>query len=494
MTANIDSIPESTNPAVTLPPNQPSDQSIANPNELQEASINPITDSHTPTQPTGTPTSRPTDDIPTSEPHTSVTESTKDEVMVSMPRDDLLNVDFANSNVSTPVVNLDPPLDVSENAEHPLDDSTVLEETKSNTTPMIVSSDSFVMVPGYGADPPQTILESQILEELEPKSKPVIAEEDWLDILGNGSLKKLIIEKGGSAQPTRGQRVLLDFAGHLSQMDGVVVEEQTDFEAELGESEIVQGLDLAIPLMMKGEVAWIFVTSRFGYGDTGNGRNIPANTDLYYMVKLKEIYPRYDFPNLTEDKLMELVERKKSRGNNLYKLNQLALAITSYSNAIKILKSHQYITTPEGKTIGCRILTNLAIAQYKHELANESLVSCDDALRLIPQDTKALYRKATILTERQEYEDAIHCLEQALASSPDDNIVEQELKRVRLLNYQSNRRQRDVYRRMIQGSTPNREIPVEEKEGNKGKLAVLVASSVVAVAAICLGLLLYKKS
>ena len=480
MATTSESIPEPTDlPPVSLPPTESPDQPVADSAELQEAALT--------TEPTLSAA------VPTDTPKTPLTATTEEEpVVTSIPSDDLFKVDFASSNVPKLEDNPKLPLGLSETPEHPIGEETPIEATKTSTTSMAGSSDSYVMVTGATPSPPQTITESQIMEEIEPKSKPEPVEEEWLDILGNGSLKKLLLEKGGEVKPTRGQRVILDFTGLLQQMDGVVVEEQKDVEVELGEAEIVQGLDLAIPLMTLGEVSWVFMLSRFGYGESGNGTNIPANADLYYMVKLKEILPRYDYENMEEDKMIELLEKKKLRGNNLYKLKQFTLAISVYNSAFKLLNSNPYVNTPDGKNIGCRLLTNLAIAQYKVDNMNESLISCDKALTLVPQDTKALYRKSVVLTDKQEYEESVRCLEQALASSPEDSIVDLELKRVRALNSQSNRRQRDVYRRMIQGTTQER-IPQVETGGHNGKAMVLIASGVVAIAAVCLGLFLFKK-
>ena len=471
--------------ADNIPTSPTTDQPLSTPGEIEEASIEPITDSLIPSDVTiNTP-------VALSEYQTTQATTTAEpssDVIDTIPSDDLFTVKLQNSNA--PVAQPDPlpPLDLLETAEQPLDDSLQSSVGKSSAASMTGSTDSYVVVTDPVPSPPQTITESQL--EPEPVSKP----EEWLDVLGNGSLKKLTVQKGGSQQPTRGERVLLDLTGRLSEMEGLVVEEQRDLEVEVGEADVVQGLDLALPLMTEGEIAWVYMQSRFGYGETGNGDNIPANADLYYMVKLKEVHPRYNYAGLTEDKLRELVERKKSRGNSMYKLCQLALAVTAYSSAIKALQAHQYSDTPEGKLIGCRILTNLAIAQYKQDNAHQSLVSCDKALGLVPGDTKALYRKSIILIEKQEYEESICCLEEALRYSPEDVLVEQELRRVRALNEQSNRRQRELYRRMISVNTREQTQPKEETEGSRSKLVVLVASSVIAVAAICVGLFLFKRT
>ena len=475
------------------------EQPLSTPGEIEEASIEPIIDSSIPsdvTQDIRAVTPPPPSQSQSTAQDTPIAEQPAD-VIDSITSDDLFTVKFQDP--STPVVQSDPvPLNVPETAEHPLDDNLQLSASKASANSMTGSTDSYVMLSEGTPSPPQTLTESQLLPpEQEPVSKPDPPPEEWLDVLGNGSLKKMIVQKGGGNQPSRGQRALLNLLGRVSAMDGAVVEEQRDLEVEIGEAEVVQGLDLALPLMTEGEIAWVYMKSRFGYGDTGNGDNIPANVDLYYMVELKEVYPRHDYAAFTEEKLRELVERKKSRGNSLYKLSQLTYAITAYSSALKVLQLHKFSHTSEGKFIGCRILTNLAIVQFKQESPQESIASCDNALKLVPGDTKALFRKSVVLTARHEYDEAISCLEEALLSSPDDSVVEQELRKVRALNEQSNRRQREVYRRMVRGTNQGQQVQQrerEENEGGKGKLVMLLASSVVAVAAICMGVFLYKRS
>lgn len=50
----------------------------------------------------------------------------------------------------------------------------------------------------------------------------------------------------------------------------------------------MQGLDLTIALMDKGEIAEIYIDPRFGYGDQPE-ENIPPNSVLKYTVELKDV-------------------------------------------------------------------------------------------------------------------------------------------------------------------------------------------------------------
>lgn len=51
--------------------------------------------------------------------------------------------------------------------------------------------------------------------------------------------------------------------------NGTAVEELKDFTVQVGDVEVVQGIDMALPLMEVGETAEISVDPRFAYGTTG---------------------------------------------------------------------------------------------------------------------------------------------------------------------------------------------------------------------------------
>lgn len=65
--------------------------------------------------------------------------------------------------------------------------------------------------------------------------------EEWMDILGNGQLKKRVIKKGEEdAQPQRGDICTVKIVGMLD--DGSVVEEYDDMTIQIGDLEVVQVL------------------------------------------------------------------------------------------------------------------------------------------------------------------------------------------------------------------------------------------------------------
>lgn len=68
--------------------------------------------------------------------------------------------------------------------------------------------------------------------------------------------------------------------------DGTIVEDLQNYQIQVGDVEVVQGVDMAIPLMCVGEFAEISVDSRFAYGtqgltnETDNTKSIPSNAKV----------------------------------------------------------------------------------------------------------------------------------------------------------------------------------------------------------------------
>ena len=140
------------------------------------------------------------------------------------------------------------------------------------------------------------------IEEKEDVTKvedtPVILDDDgWEDVLGSGRLKKKIEKEGEEGcKPGRGARVKVKVE---ERVDGHVVMEETCLEFNVGESEVLQCLDLVVPLMCKGEVAEVASEHSFAYGLRGDGDRVAPSCDLQLIVTLEEwqiLAPPPDIP------------------------------------------------------------------------------------------------------------------------------------------------------------------------------------------------------
>lgn len=65
-----------------------------------------------------------------------------------------------------------------------------------------------------------------------------------------------------------------------------MVEQFNDYAVQVGDIEVVQGVDMSLPLMTVGELAEISAESRFAYGSQGltnendNSKSIPPNAKV----------------------------------------------------------------------------------------------------------------------------------------------------------------------------------------------------------------------
>lgn len=78
---------------------------------------------------------------------------------------------------------------------------------------------------------------------------------------------KVLVEGEPDIKPQRGDICKINVVGKLE--NNTIVENQQDLIVHVGDNEVVQGIDMALPLMGIGETAEVVCESRFGYGTIG---------------------------------------------------------------------------------------------------------------------------------------------------------------------------------------------------------------------------------
>ncbi|KAG4075987.1 hypothetical protein HA402_003813 [Bradysia odoriphaga] len=130
-----------------------------------------------------------------------------------------------------------------------------------------------------------------------------------------------------------------------------VVENQQDLIVHVGDNEVVQGIDMALPLMGLGETAEVVCESRFAYGTTGlkNDQNpsasVPRGAKVTYTVELLSCDEEGDLVSciaediaLTQQRLMALVRPFMMGG--LTSLQQKRVTKELQIKALKLLILH----------------------------------------------------------------------------------------------------------------------------------------------------------
>ncbi|NJC25913.1 FKBP-type peptidyl-prolyl cis-trans isomerase [Neolewinella antarctica] len=104
-----------------------------------------------------------------------------------------------------------------------------------------------------------------------------------------GGLGYVIHERGDGRQLLRGERVQVLYVGLLS-ATGEVFDDNfasgKPFRFHLGNGEVIDGWDVGIALMRRGDRATLFIPPALGYGKDGYPPEIPGDSELVFYVEL----------------------------------------------------------------------------------------------------------------------------------------------------------------------------------------------------------------
>lgn len=292
--------------------------------------------------------------------------------------------------------------------------------------------------------------------------------EEYMDILGNGSLLKKVLQEGTGDRPESRDIAVINFTGRLE--DGTVVEEEKDMVVQIDDVEVVQGLDMTLKLMNVGERAEVIVDARFAYGEQGYKneenpeRSVPANAKVTYTVELVSTKEEADLETKSYTARKEIGNKKRLRGNFWMKRQEYNLAIQSYRRALEYLdESEGGITKPtadgeleptnadlqELLEDRMKVYNNLALAQLKIAAYDAALKSVDHVLQCQPNNTKALFRKGKILHAKGDTTGAISYLQKAATLDEDDKLIQSELSKMILKSKREARNEKDLYQKML---------------------------------------------
>lgn len=260
-------------------------------------------------------------------------------------------------------------------------------------------------------------------------------EEEWIDILGNGLLKKKVLTagKGPETRPRKGQDVTVRLKTSLE--DGSVVEDDGSLTFTLGDGDVTQALDLCVQLMGIEETVLIDANSKYCYGKEGRSPNISPNANLVFEATLLDAKDGPDLELLTGEEKLALANKKRERGNFYYQRADYVFAINSYEIALKIVNSSSkvdFTSEEEDELLDVKMkcLNNLAASQLKLDHYEAALKSCNLVLEQQPENIKALFRKGKVLAQQGEYSEAIAILRKALKLEPSNKTIHAELSKL----------------------------------------------------------------
>lgn len=292
---------------------------------------------------------------------------------------------------------------------------------------------------------------TDILTEPDPPGQT----DEWLDVLGNGQLRKKVLEagEGRDSRPQKGQNVKIHLKTFLT--DGTLVEEQRDLVFTLGDGDVFQALDLTVQLMEMREKALVQTDGKYAYGPRGSlVPEVPPNAELSLEVELLEGTDAPDLELLAPVEKIALASLKRERGNVHYQRGDYAFAVNSYSIALQITESSSKVDiTPEEENelmdVKVKCLNNMAASQLKLDHHDAALKSCVSALAHQPENIKALFRMGKVLALQGEYTEAIQTLRKALKLEPSNKTIHAELSKLVKKHSEQRGAEQAMYKKML---------------------------------------------
>uniref|UniRef100_A0A3Q2PVB3 Peptidyl-prolyl cis-trans isomerase D n=1 Tax=Fundulus heteroclitus TaxID=8078 RepID=A0A3Q2PVB3_FUNHE len=167
-----------------------------------------------------------------------------------------------------------------------------------------------------------------------------------------------------------------------------------------------------------------------------------------------------DFPEDSDidfkdvDKVLSAAEDVKNIGNVLFKNQDWKAAVNKYKKALRYLEASGELLDEEEEqkkleptAVSCFL--NTAACKLKLQLWEEALESCDEALELNQENTKALFRRAQAWQGLKEQNKALADLKKAQGIAPEDKAIINEMKKVQLKIQEEKEKEKKIYAKMF---------------------------------------------
>ncbi|KGN57238.1 70 kDa peptidyl-prolyl isomerase [Cucumis sativus] len=267
-------------------------------------------------------------------------------------------------------------------------------------------------------------------------------------------LKKTQKEGEGYEQPNEGAVVQVKLTGKLG--DGTIFTKKGDdertFEFKIDEEQVIEGLDLAVRKMKKGEIALVTIHPQYAFGSSDSSQDlavVPANSTVYYEVELVSFVKEKESWDLNKaEEKIEAAGKKKEEGNVLFKAGKYERASRRYEKAVRYIEYDTSFSDEEKQQskalkISCNL--NNAACKLKVKDYKQAEKLCTKVLELDSRNVKALYRRAQAYIQLVDLDLAERDIKKALEIDPDNRDVKIEYRQLEDKVREYNKRDAQFY-------------------------------------------------
>ena len=179
----------------------------------------------------------------------------------------------------------------------------------------------------------------------------------WRNVTKNGAIKKCILVDGmmDGGRPKPGDAVLVKTQGKLK--DGTIIDDEPSMVFNIGDYEVIEGLDLAVQSMYKNELSIISVKPELAYGTLGRNKapsgkleEVPANSRITYLFGLLHFEKAKDIKTMTWAQRRKCGQSKMRLANWWYQRKEYPVAVKCYKKALQYyndIPTNQECSSPE---------------------------------------------------------------------------------------------------------------------------------------------------
>ena len=173
----------------------------------------------------------------------------------------------------------------------------------------------------------------------------------WRNVTKNGWIKKCVLVDGKIelGRPKPGDTVLVKTQGKLK--DGTIIDDFPTMVFNVGEYEVIDGLDLAVQSMYKNELSIVSVKPELAYGEIGRGTRAPCGKTEESCVpgnaRITYLFGLLHFEKGKEINSMTWAQRRKSGQSRLrlanwwYQRKEYPVAVKCYKKALEFYNDIQ---------------------------------------------------------------------------------------------------------------------------------------------------------
>ncbi|XP_071790726.1 inactive peptidyl-prolyl cis-trans isomerase FKBP6-like [Asterias amurensis] len=300
-------------------------------------------------------------------------------------------------------------------------------------------------------------------------------------IIGDGGVMKRVIKVGSGEVIGQSDTATVHYNGYLEYSDDPYDSTRLRNRPEkyrLGEGKVIEGLDVAISTMRKGEISQFLVKPEYAFGAMGVPPRIPENASILFEVELVNIMDNPvagEFDTWTVERrkmatfseILNVANAERKSGNELYQNKLFSKASYHYGKAIRLLEEARLADESEEdemKRVLLKLLLNSALCNIKLCNSTRALSNCMKALDIDHNNVKAMFRRGQAFLQLSDFEKAQKWLSKAQKQCPNDTAIVKEIAKLHTARKTFKQMEQSMYTKMFPSATKS-----ANKENNTSK-------------------------